>query len=434
MAFFSPLLRRGVVAQCRPVYSATLSTPAKQWVRQSSAATAFRPSLVALLPRTPPPAPPSVANPSSASPSSHVHPESTSTAPSRKPEDLYPESFPIDEKDLVNPSGRIYAVRRPPDEEDGESKKALQDRKTFQESLFVPLAEARDPPLFGALLFFVLGGGFIYCGAAAYSVKSTETAARNIDDEKGGGIFGDFSSFFGVSGNGAKERTLSVDERQLRAAQKQQLAQKMGRGLRRLLKRCDQLGIPQEGKKAIARMYTWAAESYLHLREEKAALVPIFAINTVIFLGWRVSMIPSLRNSLQVFMRKYFLHAPASGRTYTMLTSTFSHRGGLHFFFNHYAMWSFGAASIAAFSVTSSHYTPQASLTPHVFAFFCTAGIASALASHLITALSFRFVAARRGLAAARLSIGRMGSLGASGSAYAMIVMTALTFPDNAVV
>lgn len=363
-----------------------------------------------------------------------MDPDSTSTAPSRKPEDLYPESFPIDEKDLVNPSGRVYAVRRPPDEDDGESKRSYQEQSTLRESLFVPLAEARDPPLLGALVFFVLGGGLIYCGAAAYSVKSTETAARKIEDGKGGGsIFGDFSSFFGGSGNGAKNRALSVDERQLRAAQKQELAQKMGRGLHRLLKRCDQLGIPQEGRKTIARMYTWVAESYLHLRDDKAALVPIFAINSVIFLGWRLSMLPSLRSSLQVFMRRNFLHAPASGRTYTMLTSTFSHRGGLHFFFNHYAMWSFGAASLATFSITSSDYTPQASLTPHVFAFFCTAGIASALSSHLLTALSFRFVAARRGLAAAKMSIGRMGSLGASGSAYAMVVMTALSFPDNAV-
>jgi membrane associated rhomboid family serine protease len=425
MTFLAPTLRRGAAVYCRPACSSAFGPPIKQqWVRHSST---FRPTPVSLHPRIP-------ATPPTASPSSHVHPESRERV-SRRPEDLYPESFPLKEEDLVNPSGRIYAVRRDPDEDDAPGPSTTKEKVDPYGMLAVPLSEASPPPIFRALLFFTLGGGLIYCGAAAYSVKTTDDAARKINEGKGNGIFGDFSSFFGASGNGStKEKRLSQsEERKFKAAQKQLLAQKLGKQLGSLMRGCDQLGIPQGGKQTIGRMYTWIAEGYLHLREDKAALVPIFAINSAIFLTWRLSMLPSLRNSLQVFMRRYFLHAAASGRVYTMLTSTFSHRGALHFGFNHYAMWSFGAASLAAFSLTSSSYTPQASLTPHVVAFFCTAGIASGLASHLITAVSFRFVAARQGLAAAKFNVGRMGSLGASGSAYAMVVMTALTFPDNAV-
>lgn len=101
-------------------------------------------------------------------------------------------------------------------------------------------------------------------------------------------------------------------------------------------------------------------------------------------------------------------------------------------------MWSFGAIALATpvFWIgrdKMGKHTPESSLFPHFLAFFATAGIFSSLVSHLGTAMTFRFVAARRGLAAAKLSVGRMGSLGASGAVYSTIVLTALAFPDTKV-
>lgn len=101
-------------------------------------------------------------------------------------------------------------------------------------------------------------------------------------------------------------------------------------------------------------------------------------------------------------------------------------------------MWSFGAIALATpvFWIgrdKMGKHTPEASLFPHFIAFFATAGIASSLVSHLGSVLSFRFVAAKRGLTAAKLSVGRMGSLGASGAVYSMVVLTALAYPDTKV-
>lgn len=82
-------------------------------------------------------------------------------------------------------------------------------------------------------------------------------------------------------------------------------------------------------------------------------------------------------------------------------------------------------------SQSLSNHTPEASITPHFLAFFATAGVFSALVSHLSTALRFRFVAWRHGMSMAKLAVGRIGGLGSSGAVYALVVAHALAFPDN---
>lgn len=206
---------------------------------------AFRPTLVAHEPRTP------YSNPSP--------PERT--IPSRKPEDLYPESFPLEEKDLVNPSGRIYAVKRGPDEEGMQDASSLGEEDRFTGNpLAVPLSEAKIPPIFRPLLFFGLGSTLLFYGAAYYSVQQTDKAADKVREEGGGGLF-DFSSFFGTNGNGTGRSSLAgIDERKIMVARKQELAERMGMRLTWLLGWCDQLGIPQGGKQFVGRVFTWGAE------------------------------------------------------------------------------------------------------------------------------------------------------------------------------
>jgi rhomboid-like protein len=117
------------------------------------------------------------------------------------------------------------------------------------------------------------------------------------------------------------------------------------------------------------------------------------------------------------------------------LYSLCRHLGGLHFLFNNYALWSFSAAALFsplffAGEDGKGKHTAVASHTPHVLAFFATAGVFSALLPHLVKVVMFRSVAMRSGLQVAKLTFGKMGSLGASGSVYAFVVMSALASPD----
>lgn len=190
----------------------------------------------------------------------------------------------------------------------------------------------------------------------------------------------------------------------------------------------------------------WLTKSYLELAPYKQALVPVVAVNTAVFLGWRLGMLRPLQKSLYHFMATNFLHAPAAGRSYTTLTSTFSHMGGLHFLFNNIALWSIGAGFLLQPGFLSAkgklngggdtsdgmmlHHSAEPSLTPHFLAFFATAGIFSATASHLVTAVRFRMTAAKLGLDTAKTLVGRIPSLGSSGAVYSAFVMSALAYPD----
>lgn len=247
MSALFPVLR-GLSSSCR---SNLIHLPrqANRQIRQASQF-AFRPTLVLCEPRT------SFPPPGSTTPIK----EPERVTPSRKPEDLYPESFPLEEKDLVNPSGRIYAVRRPPDEDApvAAGPKGQGDRYSVN-PLAVPLSEARTPPIFRPLLFFGLGSALLFYGAAYYSVKQTDEAVEKVR-QQGGGLF-DFASFFGSSGNGTATSNLAgIDERKLKVARKQELAEKMGWRLTWLLGWCNQLGVPEGGKQFVGRVFTWGAE------------------------------------------------------------------------------------------------------------------------------------------------------------------------------
>lgn len=407
-----------VSSRCSPIAGFTASAG----IRFASSQTPFRCTPNLLQRQLPPRPPPST--------------------PSRKPEDLFPESFPLKEEDLVNPSGRIYDVRRPPGDEVAHQEQSQPAPDFNQEALryAVPLSEARTPSFFRPILFLGFSGVIFYYTAAKLSLDQTRETADQVIESNKGGIFGDFSSFFGKSGNGEgskdPRRHERISENQMRAVNKQELAERLGRKLNRLMGWCDQIGLPAEGKKFIGRMYTWGAEGYLNLPESKLILVPIIAVNTVIFLGWRVSMLPSLRYSFEQFMKRHFLHAPASGRSYTLLTSTFSHMGPLHFLLNNAVLWSFGASALMIHSFHAGEdgkgkHTPESSLGPHFWAFFATAGVFSGLVAHLLTAASFRMLATGRGLQFARTNIGRIGSLGASGAVYSVVVMSALAIPQS---
>ncbi|KAG8930684.1 hypothetical protein FRC02_003786 [Tulasnella sp. 418] len=187
------------------------------------------------------------------------------------------------------------------------------------------------------------------------------------------------------------------------------------------------------------RLYVIVANSWLLSFEASQTAYKITALNTLIFLAWRI---PRLRP----LMNRSFLHDPLSGRSYTMLTSVFSHASLPHLFFNSMALISFAPAVFSSFFnhdrspiERDERPPPRATSIYHFTAFFATAGIASSLLSHIVTA-RFRLPRLLSNLAdpakaaSAVQSAGLIKpSLGASGAIYAMVVMTAFTVPHSAV-
>ncbi|KAI9506074.1 hypothetical protein BX070DRAFT_182208, partial [Coemansia spiralis] len=120
-------------------------------------------------------------------------------------------------------------------------------------------------------------------------------------------------------------------------------------------------------------------------------------VNTLVFGMWQIPR-------LLPFMARCFLHDPRTGLSYTMLTSTFSHREIWHFLFNNIALVSFGTG--VANAIGAEQFS----------AFYLSAGVFSSLASHLLAPLRPALI---------------LPSLGASGAVYSVIGATMLLFPHT---
>ena len=132
------------------------------------------------------------------------------------------------------------------------------------------------------------------------------------------------------------------------------------------------------------------------LAPHQQTLFGITGVNLCVLAAWRVRRLDS-------FMRNNFLHhfPPQPNRTYTLLTSAFSHRTIPHFLFNSLALISFG-------SEVHQHLGSN-----QFWAFFTGGALASSVLSHLARAKS------KPGGA----------SLGSSGAVYAVFAMMAYLRP-----
>jgi hypothetical protein len=72
------------------------------------------------------------------------------------------------------------------------------------------------------------------------------------------------------------------------------------------------------GSDSVQRLGIIVAEEYANLRESQRTCLGLLLVQTGVFLAWRV---PRLQN----FMARSFLHHPNRRRSYTLLTSVFSH-------------------------------------------------------------------------------------------------------------
>ncbi|SPO41926.1 uncharacterized protein PSFLO_07409 [Pseudozyma flocculosa] len=301
-----------------------------------------------------------------------------------------------------------------------------------------------EPPhILATILYVLLFGAGTFSVFAILSIRQTADIAKEARDTQG--PLSSWKSFvtsatsagrnlFGGGGGGTRVQEQEawgrgIDENTLNVVRKHHVAERLGHTLEWITGWCDQLGLPAGVKEVVGRSFVMVSEAYLDLPPAKEVLVPIIAFNTLVFGLW---LLAPVRSRLEGFMLRHFTHRPSSELDFTMLTSTFSHRGGLHFLFNNVALWSFGGSAI----IYASHVNagcailPEASATPHFLAFFATAGVFAAAASHIAAGVRFRHVAALRGLDVARATVGRQSSLGASGAVYAVVVASALAFPD----
>ncbi|KAI1812457.1 rhomboid-domain-containing protein [Poronia punctata] len=103
-----------------------------------------------------------------------------------------------------------------------------------------------------------------------------------------------------------------------------------------------------------------------------------------------------------------FVHLPVSGRNITLLTSVFGHAGLVHLGVNMYAMW--------WLMPTAAHSRTFRESTPHLAAFYLSAGILSSLAQHA-TAVWPR--------------PNFMAALGASGALFALFGVVGVSYPNT---
>jgi len=153
-------------------------------------------------------------------------------------------------------------------------------------------------------------------------------------------------------------------------------------------------------------------------------------------------------------MTRSFTHHPLSGRSYTLLTSMFSHKSFIHLLANSMALASFGSAATHYFTLEQlkhREHQQEATAKWHFLAFFISAGLFSGLVSHvaackvlfprLVTQYTASAVIKNSPAAAAISSTAAkavtssapreiLPSLGASGAIYAAVTVSALAFPD----
>ncbi|KAG2346696.1 hypothetical protein BDR05DRAFT_958846 [Suillus weaverae] len=196
----------------------------------------------------------------------------------------------------------------------------------------------------------------------------------------------------------------------------------------------------------VLSVYVQAAQSYLDAPEGRRLCWLICGVNTAIYLVWKIPR-------LAPFMTRSFTHHPLSGRSYTLLTSMFSHKSFIHLLANSMALASFGSAATHYFTLEQlkhGEHEQEATAKWHFLAFFISAGLFSGLVSHvaackvLFPRLVNQYTASaviKNSPAAAAISSTAvktattapreiLPSLGASGAIYAAVTVSALAFPD----
>jgi rhomboid-like protein len=152
---------------------------------------------------------------------------------------------------------------------------------------------------------------------------------------------------------------------------------------------------------SLRRNWTYVTNRWNSLNDSTKTIAILMGINTIIFGMWKI---PPLR----VVMYEYFVHNPLSGRSFTLLTSVFSHEAFWHYSCNMVALYSFGDLVYRVFG------------REQFLAFYLSSGMVASCVSHVVS-LSFKPYKTIR------------PSLGASGAIFACVAACAMKYPDVSV-
>ncbi|KDQ50761.1 hypothetical protein JAAARDRAFT_185971 [Jaapia argillacea MUCL 33604] len=282
------------------------------------------------------------------------------------------------------------------------------------------------PSVLRQVLFTVFGSFALFSVAAIQTNDDTEWWTKKMVTDNG---------FFQL-------RPPTSDE--ITRAKYIELAEKLRSQLRDLSESLS--GFPTHVQGTIVWAAARVAQAYYDARETRRLCWMLIGINGAVFLAWQI---PNLRRA----MARRFLHHPLSGLSYTLLTSTFSHKAFFHFLFNSLALSSFGAAAghyLAIEQRNGGSGLQESTPIWHFLAFYISAGLFSGLTSHVIAA-RIRYPRFLSQLTAVKsnptqpLSISapvatKIGSaaddiirpsLGASGAIYSCATLVALGYPDS---
>ncbi|KAK0199259.1 hypothetical protein DFS33DRAFT_1388842 [Desarmillaria ectypa] len=272
------------------------------------------------------------------------------------------------------------------------------------------------PQIRNQVLFFVFGSSLAFSYATWRTNFETEVWANRL---------------------AATTKWTDITSADLRRLQQIELVKNL-RGVYALIQ--DQASqIPQLLRPWISGLYLAFAQPYADASDGRRLCWKLCLLNAGVWVAWNVSR-------LQPVMIRSFMHHPLSGLSYTMLSSTFSHRSIIHLLANCLALESFGSSASVYLSQSQSSTSPdqlESTSAYHFLAFYLSAGVTPRLISRLSSpanapkaidtwqaAVSAApTTAASATTKAAASSI--VPSLGASGAIYACVTMTALAFPNG---
>ncbi|KIJ55196.1 hypothetical protein M422DRAFT_219751 [Sphaerobolus stellatus SS14] len=198
-------------------------------------------------------------------------------------------------------------------------------------------------------------------------------------------------------------------------------------------------------------VYFNAAQNWLDSGEGSRVCRMIMCLTTAVWLAWKI-------RRFRPFMSTHFMDYSLSGKSYTMLTSVFSHAALIHLLLNNVALGSFGPFAMRYLTESQEGYMPESTSMFHFLSFFITAGVFSSFLANAVrirlfyprlikSLISPQSAAATTAAATSSATTGAAAavsataasavasasrfphSLGASGALYACVTMCCLAFP-----
>ncbi|KAI0343022.1 hypothetical protein BDW22DRAFT_1477760 [Trametopsis cervina] len=289
--------------------------------------------------------------------------------------------------------------------------------KSFQSSI-------QRPGIRNQILFATFGSLAAFVYAADYTNKDTEKWAA-VAREKGKIVF----------------KLTEPTSNDMRAAKRFQLGRDVQAGYDSLMDTLQSW--PNQLKTTASWLYIQIMQPVLDAEEGRVMAWGLVGLCASTWLMWRAPR-------MQSFMTKHFAHDPLSGRSYTLLTSMFSHAGFFHLAINCFVLTGTGTTVWFALRNAKGNLEKRTGMGEadsrwHALAFFISAGLFAGLVSHVAKSTWVFSRIISRASAAVRAASKRASgetpaaprkfgwtinpSVGISGAVYAGLTLTAMAAP-----